>query len=126
MAELRNCADHLQQDNDRMHARLEEDRDENTQESNHPTPLVKQNRGKEPILPGNSDATMDDELSSSSSPLPDLSPPRTTWRLNQERGPRTVLVIPLVACIVEYEEKSVESNDSQSRPSKMCPRGTGV
>ena len=74
MAELRNCADRLQQENDRLRARLEEDRGENARESNHHAPLVKQNRGKEPILLGESDAAADDELSSGSSPLPDLSP----------------------------------------------------
>ena len=76
MAELRNCDDHLQQENDRLRARLEEDRGENAQVSSHPAPPVKQNRGKEPILPGDSDAAADDELSSGSSSLPYLSPPK--------------------------------------------------
>ena len=49
MAELRNSANHLQQENDRMRARLEEDRGENAQGSSHPSPPVKQNKGKEPI-----------------------------------------------------------------------------
>ena len=74
MAKLRNRADHLQQENDRLRARFEEDQGENARGSSHPAPLVKQNRGKEPILPGDSDATVDDELSSGSSPLPKLSP----------------------------------------------------
>ena len=76
MAELRNCADHLQQENDRLWARLEEDRSENAIGSSHPVPLVKQNKGKEPIL-GDSDAAADDELSFGSSPLLDLSPPKS-------------------------------------------------
>ena len=74
MAELQNCADHLQQENDRLGARLEEDQGENARGSSHSAPPVKQNRGKEPILPGDSDATTDDELSFGSSPLLDLSP----------------------------------------------------
>ena len=41
MAELRNCDDRLQQENDRMWACLEEDRGENARGSNHPAPLVK-------------------------------------------------------------------------------------
>ena len=74
MAELRNRADHLQQENDGLRASLEENRGENARESSHLAPPVKQNRGKEPILPGDSDAIADNELSSGSSPLPDLSP----------------------------------------------------
>ena len=45
-------------------------------------------------------------------------PQRTTWRLNQERGPRAVSVVPSVPCIAKYKEKSVESDDSRSRPPK--------
>ena len=63
MDELRNCSDRLQQENDRSRARLEEDRGNNARGSSHPAPLIKQNRGKEPILPSDSDATADDELS---------------------------------------------------------------
>ena len=73
MVELRNCVDHLQQENDRQWALLEEDRSENARGSSHLVPPVKQNKGKEPIS-GDSNAAADDELSSGSSPLPDLSP----------------------------------------------------
>ena len=52
-------------------------------------------------------------------------PQRTTWRLNRERGPCAIPAVLSVACIAEYEEKSAKSDNSQSRPSKMCPRGTG-
>ena len=100
---LRNRADRLHQENDHLRARLEEDRGENAKGSSHPAPPVKQNRGKEPILLGNSDATTDDELSSGSSPLPELSPLKNN-RLNQERCPSAVPAIPYVACIAEYEK----------------------
>ena len=60
MAKLRNCADHLQQENNCLRARLEEDRGENAQGGSHPAPSVKQNKGKEPILSGDSDAAADD------------------------------------------------------------------
>ena len=80
MVELRNHADHLQQDNDCLRARLEEDRGENARGSSHPAPSVKQNRGKEPILPGDSDAAADNELSSGSSPIPNLSPPKNNMK----------------------------------------------
>ena len=43
MAELQSRADHMQQENDRMWACLEEDQGENARGSNHSTPLVKQN-----------------------------------------------------------------------------------
>ena len=87
MAKLWNRADYLQQENDHLRARLEEDRGENARESNHPAPPVKQNRGKEPILPGNSDAAADDELSSGSSPLPDLSPPKNNVEAELRKRP---------------------------------------
>ena len=76
MTELQSHADHLQQENDCPRAYLEEDRGENARGSSHPTPPVKQNKGKQPILPGNNDAVADDELSSSSSSLHDLPPPK--------------------------------------------------
>ena len=87
MAELRNHADYLQQENDRLWARLEEDRGENARASNHLAPLVKQNRGKEPILLSDSDTTADDELSSGSSPLPDLSPPKDNVEAKSTKRP---------------------------------------
>ena len=87
MAELHNHAEHLQQENNCLRARLEEDRGENARASNHPTPPVKQNRGKEPILPGDSDAVEDDKLSSGSSPLPDLSPPKNNVEAESTKRP---------------------------------------
>ena len=123
MAELQSRVDHLQQENDRLWARLEEDRGENARGSSHPAPPVKQNKGKEPILPGDNDAVADDELSSGSSLLPNLPPPRTMWRLNKKRGPRAVPAFPSVACLAEYEEKSAKSRDSWSKPPKICPHG---
>ena len=126
MDELRNRADHLQQENDHLRARLEEDRGENARESSHPAPPVKQNRGKEPILLGDSDAAADDELSSGSYSLLDLSPPKNNVEDESRKRPPCRSSLSSVACIAEYEEKSVESDDSRSRPPKMCPRGTGA
>ena len=40
MAELQSRADHLQQENDRLRARLEEDRGDNSRGSSHPAPPV--------------------------------------------------------------------------------------
>ena len=87
MAELRNRVDHLQQENDRLRARLEEDWGENARGSSHPAPPVKQNKGKEPILRGNSDTAADDELSSGSSPLPDMSPPKNNMDVESRKRP---------------------------------------
>ena len=49
MAKLQSRADHMQQENDLLRARLEEDRVENARGNSHPAPPVKQNKGKEPI-----------------------------------------------------------------------------
>ena len=87
MAELWNRVDRLQQENDRLCARLEEDHGENAQGSSHPAPSVRHNRGKEPILPSDSDATTNDELSSSSSPLPDLSPLKNNVEAESRKRP---------------------------------------
>ena len=87
MAELRNHFDHLQQENYHLQARLEEDRGENAQGSSHPAPPVKQNSGKEPILPSDSDVAAVDELSSSSSPLPNLSPPKNYVEAESRKRP---------------------------------------
>ena len=87
MAELRNHGDHLQQENECLRARLEEDWGENARASSHPAPSVKKNRGTEPILPGNSDTVADDELSSGSSPLLDLSPLKNNVEAKSRKRP---------------------------------------
>ena len=87
MVELQNWADRLQQENDLLRPRLEDDRGENARGSNHPTPYVKQNRGKEPILLGDSDAPANDELSSGSSPLPKISPPKNNVEAESRKRP---------------------------------------
>ena len=87
MAELRNRADCLQQEKDRLQARLEKDQGENARGSSHPAPLVKRNKGKEPILPSDNDATADNELSSGSSLLPGLSPPKNNVEAESTKRP---------------------------------------
>ena len=112
MVELQSRDDRLQQDNNGLRARLEENWGNNTRESGHPTPLVKQNKGKEPVLPGDSDAAVDDELSSSSSLLPDQPPPKINVEVESRKGPHAVPTAPSMACIPEHEEKPAESHDS--------------
>ena len=87
MAELQSHADHLQQENNRLWARLEGDRIENAQGSSHPAPPVKQNKGKEPIRPDDNDAAMNDELSSGSSPFPDLPPQKNNVEAESRKRP---------------------------------------
>ena len=87
MAELRDHANLLQQENDRLRTRLEADRGENTWGHTHPTPPVQPSKGKEPILTGDSDFLADDELSSSSSPLPHLSPPLNNAEAKSRKRP---------------------------------------
>ena len=87
MAELHNCTDHLQQENDLLRTRLEGEHIENAGRSSHPAPSVKQNKGKEPIRSEDSDITADDELSSDSSPLPDLPPPKNNVEAELRKRP---------------------------------------
>ena len=87
IAELQSCADHMHQENDRLQDRLEEDQVENTRGSRHPAPPVKQNKGKELIRPDNNDAPTDNELSSGSSPLPDLPPPKNNIEVESKKRP---------------------------------------
>ena len=75
MVELQYHTTRVQQENNRLRTRLEADYVENIWGCTHPTPPVQPSKGKEPILPDNSDLSTNDELSFSSSPLPDLPPP---------------------------------------------------
>ena len=76
MAELQSHANHLQKENDRLRARLEEDQGENARGSSPSAPSVNHNKGKPPVLSGDNNAVADDELSFGSSSLPDLPPPK--------------------------------------------------
>ena len=82
MAEFHSHANHLQQENDRLRACLERELLENG--GSHPAPPIKQSKGKEPIRPDDSNAAADDELSSGTSPLPDMPLPKN----NVEAEPR--------------------------------------
>ena len=66
---------------------MEGERIENAQGSSHPAPLVKQNKGKEHIRLDDSDAAVDDELSSGSSLLPDLPPPKNNVEAESRKRP---------------------------------------
>ena len=98
MAELQICTDHLQQENDRLRARMEGERIENARGSSHPTPPIKKNKGKEPIRPEDNDVATDDELSSGSSLLPDLTPPKNNVEVESRKRPYIILVGPSKPC----------------------------
>ena len=75
MAELREHANRLQQENEHLRTRLETNRPENPQGATQHVTLTPSNKGKEPVLPDHSDHPADDEFSSDNSPLPRRSPP---------------------------------------------------
>ena len=87
MAELQSLADHLQQESDRLWARLEGEQIENARGVSHPAPLVKQNKGKEPIRSEDSDAVEDAKLSSGSSPFPYLTPLKSNGEAELRKRP---------------------------------------
>ena len=100
MAELQSCVDHQQQENYCTWVHLEGERIENARGSSHPASPIKQNKGKEPIRLENSDAVADDELSSGSSLLPDLTPPKNNAGAESKKRPprcssRSVSGMPL-------------------------------
>ena len=87
MAELWDHATRLQQENDRLRTRLEADRGKNTWGHTHPAPPIQSSKGKEPILPSDSDLPADEKLSSCSSPLPHLSPPQNNTEAKSRKRP---------------------------------------
>ena len=98
MAGLQSRTDHLQKENDRLRARMEGERIKNARGSSHLAPPIKKNKGKEPIRPEDSDVVTDDELSSGSSLLPDLTPPKNNVEVESRKRPHVVLVGPSTAC----------------------------
>ena len=87
MAELCEHANRLQQENERLRTRLETNQGENSRGPIHPAPPAQPNKGKDPILMGESDPPTDDELSSSSSPLLDRSPPQNNAKAKSKKRP---------------------------------------
>ena len=87
MAELREHANRLQQENERLRARLETNKVENSQGAAQPVPLTRADKGKGPTLPDHSDHPTDDELSSNSSLLPRRSPPLNNAEAESKKIP---------------------------------------
>ena len=87
MVELRKHANRLQLENERPRTRLETNWGENSRGPVHPTPPTQPNKGKEPILMGESDPPTNDELSYDSSPLLDHSPPQNNAEAESKKRP---------------------------------------
>ena len=87
MAKLREHANHMQQENERLRTYLETNQGENLQGHVHPAPPTQPNKGKEPILMGESDPPPDDELSSGSSLLLDRSSPQNNAEAESKKRP---------------------------------------
>ena len=87
MVELREHANCLQQENERLRTCLETNRAENLQEAPQHVPPTWTNKGKEPALPDHSDPPADDELSSDSSPLPCHPPPQNNTEAKSRKRP---------------------------------------
>ena len=87
MAELREHANRLQQENKHLRTRLETNRPENPQGAAQHVPLTPKNKGKEPVLPDHSDHLDDDEFSLDNSPLPRRSPPQSNAEAESRKRP---------------------------------------
>ena len=87
MIELRERADCLQQENDRLRTCLESNRLGNPKGIAQNEPLARANKGKEPVLPDHSDHQADDELFSDSSPLPRCPPPLSNEEAESGKRP---------------------------------------
>ena len=87
MAELHEHSNRLQQENERLWARLETNEVENPQGAAQPIPLTKEYKGKGPALPNHSDHPENDKLSSNSFPLPHRSPPQNNAEAESKKRP---------------------------------------
>ena len=87
MAEFREHANHLQQENKRLQAHLETNGVENPQGVAQPIPITRADKGKRLALPGNSNQPADDEFSSNRSPLPYRSSPQNNAKAESRKKP---------------------------------------
>ena len=86
-AKLREHANRLQQENERLRARLETNGVENPQVAAQPIPLTRADKGKGPALPDHSDHPAYDKHSSDSSPLPHRSSPQNNEEAESRKRP---------------------------------------
>ena len=125
MAELREHANRFQQENERLRTRLDINRGDNSKGIVYPAPPAHPNKGKEPILMGESDPPVDDELSSGSSLLLARLPPQNN--LDAESTKKSGYPTDLsVARAAGYEERLVETDAIQNWPPNICLSSPGV
>ena len=87
MAELCEHVNRLQQENEHLRTRMETNRGDKSKGPIHLAPLAQPDKGKEPILMGESDPLVDDELSSGSSLLLACSPPQNNAEAESKKRP---------------------------------------
>ena len=89
VAELREHANRLQEDNERLRTRLEACQADKSRGPPCPLPPSRPDKGKEAAVPDDINPPADDELSSDSSPLPQRSPsPNAVEAQFRKRPPR--------------------------------------
>ena len=127
MAELREHANCLQQENEHLRGRLETSGVENPQGAAQPVPLTRADKGKGPALPNHSDHPVDDELSSDSSPLPRHSPPYNNAEAeSKKRPPRQSSWAVSVACRRTRREASRDRPRSELSPKYISAQFGGM
>ena len=87
MVELREHANHFQQENERLRACLKTNGVENPQGVAQREPLTQADKSKGAALPDHSDHPTDDEFSSDSSPLPRRSSPQNNAEAKSIKRP---------------------------------------
>ena len=111
MAKLREHANRLQQENERLRARLETNEVENPQGVAQPVTLTLPDKGKGPALLDHNDHPTDDELSSDSSPLPRRSLPQNNVEAeSRKRAPRQS------SWVVSVTHRQMRREASRDRP----------
>ena len=86
MAELREQANRLREENERLRTQLEAGRAGQSREPPHPFTPSRPGKGKEVAMPDDVDLPTDDELSSSSSSLPRHSPSTNVVEAHSRKG----------------------------------------
>ena len=87
MVELREHANRLREDNERLRTRLEASQAEKSRGPPHPLPPSRPNKGKEVVVPDDINLPADDELSFDSSPLPRNSPSPNAAKAQSRKRP---------------------------------------
>ena len=124
---MREHANHLLQENERLRARLETNGVENPQVATQTVPLTRANKGKGPTLPDHSDHPADDEHSLDSSPLPCRPPPQNNGEAeSRKRPPRQSSRVVSVAHHRTRREASRDRPRSELAPEYISAQFGGM